>query len=387
MPVAPQRRILVVDDNPAVLKLIGSLFEQRGLAVALARSVGEARAALEAESTGFDLVLSDIQMPGESGFDLLQWVKAPVSRFAELPVLLTTSQLPEAEHRLKGLAMGAVDYVVRPIELEELVLRTIHAIDHFQRVRSLERALQSSESLAMVGRLMAASSHEMKNLAALVALSAEQVRRVVGSDGRAGAALRSLAESSALLTDVARNVTTLFDAERVPLSAVDLGALVAQVVDVMQPRIKPYRLVAPAPSAVWVRAHAVRLKQVLINLLLNARDAIEELAPEDGGRIAVRIEAQDAEVELRVVDNGIGLSRPGERSEFEAFATTKKLRGGSGLGLWLCARLVKTMGGALTLRSEGVGTGATAVVRLAAAAPADDDDLAREVARYLSEAD
>ena len=83
-----------------------------------------------------------------------------------------------------------------------------------------------------------------------------------------------------------------------------------------------------------------------------------------------------------VIDNGIGLSTPGERTEFQAFDTTKKLRGGQGLGLWLCARLLEGMGGHLSLKSNGVGQGACATITLPRTHPLPKEDLL-DLSQYL----
>jgi signal transduction histidine kinase len=379
----PKRRaanILLVDDNPSVLKLLGSLFTDEGMSVTLAESAKQARAALESGGKAFDLVLSDISMPGETGFDLLQWIKRPDSPFKELPVLLTTAQLPEAENRVKGLAMGAVDYVVRPIELRELVIRALHAVEYSQRVQSLEGSLKDSASLALVGRLLAASHHEIKNLAMLVKLSSDQT--IKSFEGRAAnpgeaAALRSLGQSAALLTDVAKSVSTLLAPEAAHSQAVDLSALVREVAELMGQRIKPIWIDAPRAggTAVWARGHVVRLKQVLINLMLNAADAINELAPEEGGRITVALATDGDAVTITVTDNGIGFPAAATRSEFPAFATTKKLRGGQGLGLWLCAELMRNLGGRLTLASKGPTHGAVATMQLVAATKPQEIDI------------
>lgn len=387
-------RILVVDDNPGVLKLIGSLFEERDIAVCLSTSVKEARHALDEAVEPFDLVLSDIQMPKETGFDLLEWIKKPGSKHADLPVLLTTAQLPETENRLKGLSMGAVDYVVRPIELNELVIRALIAIENVRRIRALEKSLATSENLAFVGRLMAASNHEIKNLAALVKLGADHLLRLqeegqVQSES-AQKALHSVREASALLTDVARNVSTLLDPERLVLKPIDLHAIVNDLLPLMQERVRPYRLVISGNKvALFAKADAVRVKQVLINLILNAADAIAELSPPEGGKILITCEESPDALRLQVKDNGIGLNSPGEMTDFQAFSTTKKLRGGQGLGLWLSARLTSGMGGRLTLASGGGGLGATATIQLlkSQAPDTDTDDLAADVQRYLAELD
>ena len=364
MPQTTERRVLIVDDNSAILRLLATLFEEEGMTVFQAQSAKAARTILEAEGGQFDLVLSDISMPVESGFDLLRWIKRPHSPFAELPVLLMTAQLPEAEYRLKGLALGAVDYVVRPIELRELVLRSINAINHFKRVKHLETMLQDAGQLATVGRLLAASSHEIKNLAAIVNLASDRLTKILGSfqdDPRLKQLLTTLAESSALLTDVARNATSLLDPPTERPRPVEISALVKSIAELMRPRVQPHLILIDV-SEYWVLGFSNRIKQILINLILNAAEAINEINSEYGGQITLRITANDTSVGLMVIDNGIGLSEPGERHQFEAFTTTKKLRGGQGLGLWLCSRLLEGMGGELTLSSPGVAQGATATI-------------------------
>lgn len=373
---ATDRRILIVDDNAAILKLLAMQFSEEGLTVRSAGSAAEAKEALAAAHGRFDLVLTDIAMPGESGFDLLTWIKRPESPFSELPVLLMTAQMPEAENRLKGLALGAVDYVVRPLEPRELVLRSINAINHFQRVKHLEHMLQDAGNLATVGRLLAASSHEIKNLAALVNLASDRLTRMLATvdiDPQVHQLLRTLTESSSLLTDVARNTASLLDPPGENLRPVDLCSLVQSVAMLMQSRVQP-NIINVDVQRLWALGHGNRIKQVLINLILNASDAINEFAPAEGGRISIAVHLRGQEVMIQVADNGIGLTRPGIRTEFHAFDTTRKLRGGQGLGLWLCARLLEGMGGHLSLRSDGVGTGACATITLPRAVEPTPDD-------------
>lgn len=367
-------RILVVDDNPAILKLLAALFADEGINVTLAQSVAEAKSHLTSRNWDFDLVLSDISMPVETGFDLLAWIKRPESPGKELPVLLTTAQLPEAENRMKGLAMGAVDYVVRPVEMSELVLRALNAIAHFRRVRSLELSLQSSADLAMVGRLLAASHHEIRNLAGLVRMSADRTIKVFsgktgGTEGED--ALRALGRSTDLLYDVARSVASLLSPEAATCATIDGCQLLAETAAMMRDRVSPIYVVAPKAGGtpVWAHGHGVRVQQILINMMLNAADAIAELGPADVGQITLSIASTGGVVRIAVADNGIGFATAGTRRDFPAFATTKKLRGGQGLGLWLCATLAANMGGELTLSSQGPGAGAEAVLTLRPASP------------------
>lgn len=361
-------RILVVDDNPAMLRLLRTLLKDEGMSAVCVESAAEARAALTASTSApFDLVLSDISMPGEDGFELLQWIKRESSSFRELPVLLMTAQLPAPEYRVRGLAMGAVDYVERPQDISELVLRTVNAVEHYRRLRSLETSLQDSEKLATVGRLLAATNHEIKNLVTLVRLMSEQLsKQFQHLTPLQSQTLTALEQASALLVQVTKSTSTLLAPDGIVNHTLDLGLIVRDIVALLAKRLAPITIQTEGnQTPVWVLGHEVGIKQILINLLLNAADAIQEMNRDLGGTIRIEIaSAHDNRYRLRVIDNGIGLSEAGEREDFEPFVTTKRLRGGSGLGLWLSATLAKNMGGHLLLKSDGPGCGAVAELSL-----------------------
>ncbi|MFN4089480.1 MAG: response regulator [Alphaproteobacteria bacterium] len=109
--------VLVVDDDRRLLDLLRRFLSANGFRVTTAASAAEARAQLAA--MGFDLVLLDVMMPGESGLDLAHDLqRAP----GGTPILLLTA-MGEADDRIRGLEAGAEDYVVKPFEPRELVLR------------------------------------------------------------------------------------------------------------------------------------------------------------------------------------------------------------------------------------------------------------------------
>lgn len=116
-PEAALAHVLIVDDDQRLLDLLRRFLSANGFRVTTAPNAAEARARLAAMH--FDLVLLDVMMPGESGLDLARHLQ----RNAEhTPVLLLTA-MAEAEDRIRGLETGAEDYVVKPFEPRELVLR------------------------------------------------------------------------------------------------------------------------------------------------------------------------------------------------------------------------------------------------------------------------
>lgn len=108
--------LLVVDDDERLRELLHRYLTSNGLRVSVAADAAEARALMK--SIAFDLLIVDVMMPGESGLDLTRAVRAN----SQVPILMLTAQA-EAEHRIAGLEHGADDYLPKPFEPRELVLR------------------------------------------------------------------------------------------------------------------------------------------------------------------------------------------------------------------------------------------------------------------------
>ena len=385
-------RILIVDDNGGHRELLSTLLEEAGFSPQTADSVASARVLLLAASVPFDLILSDVNMPEESGFDLIAWAKQQISGISEVPVLFITSELPEPEHRIRGLSLGAVDYVSRSLDIDELVLRVLHAISNFRRLTELKRSLEDSEKRALAGRLLAASNHEIKNLATLVKVSTDQLFKIVGpaNPPRSGdfrsQLIESLKESASLLVNISRNIGNLVTKGNGATTPIDIANACNQAILILRPQVMPIYLSFSAnPDSgeqQWVAGNRTSIMQVLINLVLNAFDAIQEMGETAHGKITVSLEVRNETLVAKVSDNGIGFSVAGSRRTFTAFDSTKHLRGGQGLGLWLCQQLAEAMQGSLTLTSEGPGLGATAELTLKRC-PAPDNDSSVDLSKYF----
>lgn len=118
MELAPH--ILVVDDDQRIRELLQKYLQKQGFLVSAARDAAHARRLLA--GLEFDLVVLDVMMPGENGLDLTRWIRSQ----NETPVLLLTA-MGETDHRITGLEAGADDYLSKPFEPKELLLR-LHAI-------------------------------------------------------------------------------------------------------------------------------------------------------------------------------------------------------------------------------------------------------------------
>ena len=126
-PDAPPSHIaLVVDDDPDALRIVVTALENSGITALVARDGATARGI--AGRLRPDVVLLDVTMPGPNGFETCQQLKA-MPGLAATPIIFVTG-LSEPEHIVRGLKCGAVDYLTKPLDLEELVARlTIHIMN------------------------------------------------------------------------------------------------------------------------------------------------------------------------------------------------------------------------------------------------------------------
>lgn len=366
-----QYSVLIVDDNRSNLRILGATFEDNGFTIYSASSVETAQETLTKHSHEIDLVLSDIQMPGLSGFDLVKWMKAENNPIKDIPILLITSQLPESENRILGLSLGAVDYLLRALDPQELVIRVTQAIERFNHIKNLRTSLESSENLASAGRLFAASNHEIKNITQIIQfmtgiLARELHPSKVATSDTCQQALKMLQQSSTMLANVTKMIGGIVGNSETPLGAIVLESLVSQIASLTKPLLKGHiDLSFDAGACDSVIGSETFLQQILINLILNARDAIDESRTDGSGKITIQCSSiDDTFVELKVIDNGAGFPARDTRKSFQPFASTKQMRGGTGLGLWLSSHLAEKMGASLTLESEGPGRGATAKLTL-----------------------
>jgi two-component system phosphate regulon response regulator OmpR len=179
--------ILVVDDDDRIRGLLKRYLQERGYRVSTAPNAAKALSTLN--SLAFDLLVLDVMMPGMNGFELTEAVR----KRGDTPILLLTAR-GEAEDRIKGLSLGADDYLAKPFEPEELVLR-INAI--LRRARPAVAAIRrvefgewsfdvEREILTRSGDPVRLTGGEAALLAALAASTGQTVSRLSLSERTGG---------------------------------------------------------------------------------------------------------------------------------------------------------------------------------------------------------
>lgn len=117
----PIRKILLVDDSRTQLRHISGLLERQGYSVRTAENGDEALVSLSQDKP--DLILMDVVMPGQNGFQLTRRITRD-ERFADVPVIMCTSKSQDSD-RVWGLRQGARDYIVKPVDGDELIAKIL----------------------------------------------------------------------------------------------------------------------------------------------------------------------------------------------------------------------------------------------------------------------
>ena len=274
----------------------------------------------------------------------------------------------------------------------------ISLVDDITARKELEDELRQAQKMEAVGKLAGGIAHDFNNVMTAVSGCAELLLSEIGVDDPRRERVEVIHESAARAMNLTRQLLAFSRRQVLRLEPVDLSEVAAGLEGMLQRLLPPNITVSyDLASDAIAQADKPQLEQVLLNLALNARDAMPT-----GGNIAVSVCTAGAEAELIVSDDGVGMDEETRTRIFEPFFTTKSA--GTGLGLPTVEGIVAQSGGTITVASEP-GRGSTFTIRFprvdespaletpSPSAPAedlpgrillvDDEDLVRRVTTEL----
>jgi two-component system, cell cycle sensor histidine kinase and response regulator CckA len=358
-------RILQVEDSPTDAELIQHELRHDGLVFEVLRVQDEA-GYLEALKTPPDLVLSDFSLPEFDGLTALGLLK---QRYPDVPFILVSGAIGE-DLAVAAMREGASDYLLKD-RLSRLPTAVRSAVSQAQlrrENRALGDRLLRAARLESLGRLSAGLAHDLNNILLPIMMAEQLLRDQL--DAPELTELLDVIETSARRGGAVLKQLLMFgrgtSGERVPVRPSRAIAETQAVLRETFPKNIEVRIVIQADDA-RILAEPTQLQQVLVNLCVNARDAMP-----DGGTLGIDLDrntppaalnrrhpgsAPGPHVVLSVSDTGVGIRADDLERIFDPFFTTKELDRGTGLGLSSVLGIVEGHGGFIEVTSElGAGT-------------------------------
>ncbi len=352
-------RVLVVDDMPANCELIRDLLEPRGFVV---EEVASGPQALERIAIAPpDVVLLDVSMPGMDGLEVCRRLKGN-PKTAALPVIMVTGNV-DRNDRLAGIGAGANDYLPKPIDAQDIILRVRNAVfakrlhdqlqESYQRLLELERLRDSLTHMVV---------HDLRSPLSAVVMSMELLKLTAAGQlqAREMECLNDCLSSAATMSEM---VTTLLDVSRLEAGEMPLQRAATPLVPVIRAAMEPLRSLAAGHAVALAGPDTTAtamcdgeiVRRVLGNLLGNAL----KFTPERG-EVHVSLLNGGPDVRVSVRDTGPGIAPEYHTKIFEKFGQVqdRKAKLGTGLGLAFCKLAVEAHGGRIGVESE-IGKGST----------------------------
>jgi two-component system, cell cycle sensor histidine kinase and response regulator CckA len=364
----PPLYILHLEDEPIDAALVLRTLEAEGVACAITRvrSRGEFIAVLEQGL--IELILLDFSLPGFDGSAALEIAR---TRWPLIPVIIVSATLGE-ERAIDLLKNGATDYVLkdRLARLAPSVRRAMREVEERRERQRLEAQFVEAQKMEVIGQLASGVAHDFNNILAVIMGCGEWIASelAVGSPLKKYTdEIRHASERAAGLT---QQLLVFSRKEKVKCVVLDLNDVVNDL-DQMLRRLIDENIqltIAPGQDTGRINADCGYVGQVVLNLVVNARDAMPHggrltlttgnVAWDNDQSLASRSAISGNYVMLSVNDTGSGMTDEVKARLFEPFFTTKPSGKGTGLGLATCVTIVHQCGGHITVSSE-LGKGST----------------------------
>jgi signal transduction histidine kinase len=369
----PSRRsVLIVDDDRDLRDGVKEELEDHGFDV---RVAGDGRAAMALLGDWRpDAILLDLNMPTLNGWEFRVRQQRD-ARLAAIPVVAMSG-----DGSPKAAAIGSDAFLEKPFRPDCLLAVVEQVLSSAEARRQAAAPLVTCDRMATLGMLAAGVVHEMNNPLAAVVANLELVGMdlsalVASSDGKLpleelGADLDGVRAGVDRLRALVRDLQALFPRRAGGPGPVAVGQLLDSCAAIALPFIRDRaRLVKDyGGGTLLAEGTESAIGQVLLNLLVNAAEAIPKGAPERNEiRMTTRMDG-GRRVSIAIRDSGAGVSPEVLGGLFQPFVTTKPASIGTGLGLYVARMICGELGGALTAESE-VGRGSTFTVSLPASAP------------------
>ncbi len=370
--------ILIVDDKIENITALKKTLEAHRFLVDTALSGEEALKKIL--KYPYQLIILDVQMPEMDGFEVAEAISG-FSKTSDIPIIFLSAVNISKQFITKGYASGGHDYLVKPFDPDILVLKIRTFVKLHQQAAELSRMQQillaeiEQRKLAEAKKdeFISIASHELKTPLTSVIGYMQLAELSVQGDEKANA-LHFLGRSSLQLNKLNQLIGELLDISKMTTGNLEFNfehfkfePFLDNVLDVFQRSNPEWQIIRSGVADVSLCADEMRLEQVLLNYLSNA---IKYSHDTDKVYIDISLEPE-GNLGVTVKDTGIGIKAQDQLRLFEKFyrvpQSSNKYQG-MGMGLYICAEIIRRHGGTYGVKSE-LGKGSTFYFTLPLAQP------------------
>ena len=375
-----KKQILIVEDEHDCAELLRYHLQRENYEAVIARNGKEAIDAVQRQAP--DAILLDIMMPELNGWEVCRILRESATG-KSLPIIMLTA-LSEDEERVKGLSLGADDYLSKPYSVKELLLKLRKHIDRQDTIKHLKaREQQQDTTLRYIVHELKGSLHVIGGFSSHALRKDESNKYFKTINTAASQAERVLHEAPLLSRLATRGenlsikqvdigpLTSEADAcfhdavkKKVAHQQVSAVSLISDIAETTRVLIggKPVSVEVTTPFMdVMISTDNVKLRQILTNLVSNAVKFTEQ------GKITITLSVIGSWMEIAVSDTGIGIQEEELHKIFTAYVRTEDAKAkkyeGMGLGLTISRNFAELLGGSISATSI-YGKGTTFVVSL-----------------------
>ncbi|MEG4571439.1 response regulator [Microcoleus sp. N3A4] len=400
MILPPKIEILVVDDLRDNLRLLSNLLLEQGYEVRTA--INGTMALRSAQSEPPDLILLDINMPDIDGYEVCRQLKAS-EETRNIPVIFI-SALDDALDKVKAFKVGGVDYITKPFQVEEMLIRIETQLTVQRFTQTLEQQVEKRttelsqtldhlkqtqvqliqhEKLSALGNLVAGVAHEINNPIGFIAGNLNEAQQTVQdlvahlNLYRTQASANDIADHAEAidldyliadlpkmidsmkmgcdrLCNISTSLRTFSRADKDYKVPFNIHEGINSTILILKHRLKANEL-RPAIEVITeygnlpkIDCFPGQLNQVFINIIANAIDALDESnigqsfqeIETNPSRIKITTSLENQRVKITIADNGKGMSEEVKQKIFDHLFTTKEVGKGTGLGLAIARQIV-----------------------------------------------
>ena len=345
-------KILIVDDAIDTVELLKKRFHSEGYDTAEAYDGEEALKRVDEYSP--DLIVLDVMMPKIDGYEVCHRLKTDENR-KYIPVLMLTAK-GEIESKVKGLEIGADDYLAKPFDYKELSAR----VKSLLTIKSAREKLVEEEKSVALDKMMDEVAHEIRNpLVSIGGFSKRVYDRLPENDPNKKY-LEMIMDEVSKLENMVKLLIELKTMTVCYLGNTDINEVITEALASYEDEFASNGIVVKTRllnNLPFISGDKEQLKIAVSNLIKNSIEAMQE-SPKI---LTITTSVSDGRMIIEVTDTGKGIPKDKLKSIFHPFYTSKIY--GPGLGLTFTLKIVQQHGGTISVESEP-GKGTTFTIRL-----------------------